>query len=104
MVSYWKTRKVTGVAIFQILKKWRGCSKILAGRDGKIMDSTENVKSLKDLGKGRHFFINLPYDGGQMIFIFNLRGQTFFSSPQRGVQIVCHVILNSTTPLLLDYK
>ena len=51
------------------------------GGESKNIDSIENVKrgqklflkSLKNIGKGRHFFLDLPYEGVKK-FSFIIRG------------------------------
>ena len=58
---------------------------IVLERDGKNIDSTDNVKkplSQKKSGRGRHSF--LLYEGGQKILFFYLRGVKNFDLALRG--------------------
>ena len=94
MVFYGTSSKVIRLSwVSQSIKaeKMEMGLKILSGRDGKIIDSTDNVKrGLKKLiesekiEKGRHYFPNLPYEGGQQTLIYYLRGVNIFYLAFRG--------------------
>ena len=65
--------------------------KIVSGRDGKNIDSTDNVKrgqktiKSEKVRMGATFIPNLLYEGGQKMFIFYLSGVNNFDLALRGV-------------------
>ena len=86
-----------------MVDRWEGQNflKTCLRGDEKIVFLLRGVKKFLNC-LGKTFYIKCR--GVKFFSFYTWGGQQIFCSSERGVQNFCHVILNSTTPLLLSYK